>query len=198
MTVEDSTSPATALTIWFTGRPNAGKSTLAVLLRERLRERGLDPALLDGNELRQWLSSELGFSERDREIHVSRATTLAGLLNRHGVWTIVGIIAPFRSIRKRIREILGPSLVLVYLRCPVEVCALRDTKDLYRAALSGQIENFTGISSPYEEPEDPDLVLDTESMSAEQSCQLVIDWLDRHGLLAGPAPNRGKVAGLDD
>jgi len=187
-----------APTIWFTGRPNAGKSTVAALLQQRLRERGLDPALLDGNELRQWLSSELGFSEGDREIHVTRATTLAGLLNRHGVWTIVGIIAPFRSIRKRIREILGPNLVLVYLRCSVEVCAARDTKDLYQAALSGRIENFTGISSPYEEPVDPDLVLDTDSMSAEQSCQLVIEWLERHALLAAPAPSLDQVAGLVD
>jgi len=178
-----------APTIWFTGKPNAGKTTLALALAKELKARGLEVEILDGNELRQWLSSDLGFTPEDRTKHVLRVARLAGLLTSHKVWSLVAVIAPYRALRQQAREMLGGNVVEVFLDCPAEILAARDQKDLYQKALKGQIKAFTGISDPYEEPQTPQMLLRTDHSSVEDCCQQVLSWLKNAGLL--PAADRG-------
>jgi adenylylsulfate kinase len=163
--------------IWLTGKPNAGKTTLAMLLAQHLRQQGRPVEVLDGNELRQWLSSELGFSAEDRFKHVLRVARLAKLLSGHGVWCVAAIIAPYRSLRQQVREMLGGGFLEIFLDCSPTVLAQRDTKNLYDRAQRGELTKFTGISDPYEEPLSPDLKLDTERHSSQECLTALIDYL---------------------
>src|SRR5437763_915381 len=152
-------------TVWFTGLSGAGKSTLANLLAEQLRERGKRVELLDGDEVRQNLSSGLGFSKTDRDANIRRIAFVAKLLSRNGVVAITAAISPYREIRDEARAEIK-NFVEVFVDCPLEVCEERDIKGLYARARAGEITQFTGISDPYEPPLNPEVTVHTERESA--------------------------------
>lgn len=177
-------------TVWFTGLPSAGKTTIATLLAGHLRERGCRVELLDGDECRRNLSAGLGYSRQDRDANIKRIAYVCKLLARHGVVAIAAAISPYRAARERARAELG-RFVEVYVKCPVQVCIARDVKGLYRRALAGEIPNFTGVSDPYEEPLSPEVVLETDKESAHESLARLVRRLAELGFLgtdgAGPA-----------
>lgn len=183
------------LTIWLTGLSGAGKSTIAGHVAQHLRARGHPVEVLDGDVVRQNLSAGLGFSKADRDTNIRRIGFVAELLTRNGVVTLVAAISPYREVRSEVRERIGRFLE-IYVRCPVEVLAERDAKGLYRKALAGEITNFTGISDPYEAPEDADLVVDTSAESIEESVTRVMSAIDGSGLLSLSADGHGDVLGV--
>lgn len=158
--------------IWLTGLPASGKSTIATKLESTLREQGLKVEILDGDEVRRNLSPDLGFSKADRETHASRVVFVSKLLSRNGVAVIVALISPFRKFRESAREKIG-SFVEVYTKCPVEVCIQRDPKGLYKKALAGEIKDLTGVQDPYEEPSNPEIVIDTEKLEVDESVKQI-------------------------
>jgi adenylylsulfate kinase len=168
-------------TLWLTGLPRAGKSTVAGVVAGRLRALGVDRIeVLDGDEVREGLCRDLGFSRTDRDENIHRITYVSKVLTRNGVVVIVAAISPYREGRERAREEIQ-SFVEVWCKASVEACAARDYKGLYEKAMRGEIENMTGVNDPYEEPEDADLVLPTDSESPEESAQRVMDLLrDKH------------------
>jgi adenylyl-sulfate kinase len=157
-----------AFTIWFTGLSGAGKSTLAKALAAHLEDVSLPHQLLDGDELRHGLCRDLGFSKRDRDENVRRIAAASKLLNGRGVIAIVAAIAPYRAARLQAREICG-SFVEVFVDCPLSTLIQRDTKGLYQRALAGKLGQFTGVSDPYERPEAPDIYLNSDSETEEES-----------------------------
>ena len=165
------------VTVWFTGLPCSGKTTVADGVADVLRERGYRVERLDGDIVRKGLTSDLGFSKEDRDENIKRVTFVAKLLTRNGVAVLATFVSPYRERRRKTREEIG-EFVEVYTRCPVEVCIERDIKGMYRKALAGEIKNFTGIDDPYEEPENPELILDTDKESIEESVQKVLDRLE--------------------
>ncbi|HLT59048.1 MAG TPA: adenylyl-sulfate kinase [Limnochordales bacterium] len=159
--------------LWLTGLSGAGKSTIAGGLARELRARGRRVEVLDGDEVRRVLSQGLGFSRADRDANVMRIAYVAKLLARHGVIVIVAAISPYREARERARQEIG-RFVEVYVRCPLEVCVQRDVKGLYKEALAGRIPHFTGVSDPYEEPEQPEITVNTaEETPAESVARIV-------------------------
>ena len=162
-----------AAILWMTGFSGAGKTTLAKRLEKALVEKGKKVEVLDGDDLRQKLSPDLGFSEKEREAHNKRTIYLAKLLNRHGVNVIVSLISPMRRVREEAKAELGQDFAEVHVKCPLEVCMSRDPKGLYKKVKDGEIKDFTGVSQMYEPPENPDLILDTDSHS-EEACQLQV------------------------
>ena len=174
-----------SVVIWFTGLSGAGKSTLAHALEERLHESGCRTYVCDGDNVRHGLCGDLGFSAEDREENIRRIGELAKLLVDAGVIALTAFISPYRADRKRARDLLAPEdFIEVYCRCPVEVCEERDVKGLYKRARAGEISEFTGISAPYEEPEKPELVLDTATLSLEECIESMLDFLRRRGVLS--------------
>lgn len=170
-------------TIWFTGLPCSGKSTIAKKVEEKLREKGYDKIeILDGDELRTNLSKELGFSREDRDIHIKRIGFICKLLSRNGVISIVAAISPYRGVREFNRREIG-NFIEVYCKCPLKVCIQRDIKGLYRKAIQGEIKNFTGIDDPYEEPLNPEVILMTDKETIEESANKVIEKLESLGYL---------------
>ena len=173
-------------TLWLTGLPSAGKTTLAKALIEVLADRGVDTELLDGDEVRTHLSAGLGFSKADRDTQVTRIGFVAELLARHGVLVLVPVIAPYADARDRVRAHhadRGTALLQVHLSTPVEICADRDVKGLYAKAFRGEISSMTGVDDPYEIPADPDLRIDTSAVDQESSVALVLDLLTSRGLI---------------
>jgi adenylyl-sulfate kinase len=168
--------------LWFTGLPSSGKTTLARLIERELRARGLKVEVLDGDEVRQHLSPQLGFSKEERDIHIRRIAYVARLLVRHGVIAIVAAISPYRETRRYARQLIG-RFVEVYVNCPVEVCIERDVKGLYKRALRGEIAHFTGISDPYEEPLAPELVIYSHQEAPAESARRVLARLIELGYL---------------
>ena len=162
-----STSKAGARVIWLTGLPCAGKSTLARELAAALKLRGVACAVLDGDELRAAVSSDLGFSKRDRDENVRRTAALAAMLAAQDVLAIVALVSPYREARAAARARIG-RFVEVFVSCPLGECERRDTKGMYAAARAGKIPAMTGIDDPYEAPTDPELVLHTERQSIEE------------------------------
>ncbi len=160
-------------TAWFTGLPCSGKTTIADFVAERLKEKGYRVERLDGDIVRKGLTSDLGFSKEDRDENIKRVTFVAKLLTRNGVAVLATFVSPYRARRAKTREEIG-EFVEVYTRTPVKVCIDRDVKGMYKKALAGEISNFTGIDDPYEEPKDPELVLDTDQESIEESVRKVI------------------------
>lgn len=165
------------LTIWFTGMSGAGKSTLANLLATYMRGRGLRVEVLDGDEVRANLSKGLGFSQEDRETHLLRMAYVARLLARNGVVVIVAAISPYAETRRKVRAGLD-RFVEVHVDCSLAELTRRDPKGLYSRALQGGIEQFTGISAPYERPEHPDLRIDSEHECEGDSLARVVAYLE--------------------
>ena len=171
-----SSEQAQGFTVWFTGLSGAGKSTLAAAVSEELRARGLRVEVLDGDEVRQNLSKGLGFSREDRDTNIRRIGYVAKLLTRNGVAVITAAISPYRTVRGEVRREIG-AFVEVYVKASLDACIRRDTKGLYRRAIAGEIPQFTGVSDPYEEPLEPELVVDTEREAVAHSAARVIDRL---------------------
>src|SRR6202171_353401 len=166
--------------VWFTGLSGAGKSTIAGALKEELERRGRHVELLDGDEVRTHLSKGLGFSKGDRATKLRRIGYVARLVARSGGVAITAAISPYREVRDEIRA-ATPGFVEVFARCPLDTLVERDVKGLYRKAIAGEIANFTGVSDPYEEPLNPEVVCDSSKETAEQSLAKVIDQLERLG-----------------
>jgi len=164
------------MTLWFTGLPSSGKTTLAGLVGNALKELGLPVETLDGDEVRRRLTKGLGFSKEDRFENISRIAYVAKLLSRVGAVAIVAAISPYREMRSRARAEIE-NFVEIYVNCPLPVCIERDVKGLYARALAGEITNLTGISDPYEPPLTPEIVVQTDKESAEQSVALILDKL---------------------
>ena len=172
-------------TLWFTGLSGSGKTTIAHLVGPELDRRGRIVEYLDGDTVRTHLSKGLGFSKADRDAHIERVGWVASRLTRHGAAVIAAAISPYDETRRAARamvEQFGP-FVEVYVKASVEECARRDVKGLYEKAFAGEIAEFTGVSDPYEEPADAELVLDTELHSAEESAALVLAKLEELGLV---------------
>lgn len=169
-------------TVWFTGLSGAGKTTLAERLEPVLRERNLKVEKLDGDIIRTNLSKGLGFSKEDRDINIRRIAFVCDLLTRNGVAVITSAISPYRDVRQEAREMIG-DFVEVYVRCSIDELSRRDVKGLYAKALSGEISNFTGVSDPYEEPLNPEVTVDSEAETVEESLQKVVSKLEELGYL---------------
>jgi len=172
--------------LWLTGLSGAGKTTLAGRLAPELRARGLRVEVLHGDEVRTNLSKGLGFSKEDRDTNIRRIGYVARLLARNGVGVITAAISPYRAVREEVRRTVegeGTDFVEVYVECPLQVLAERDVKGLYRKALAGEIEGFTGVSDPYEEPRAPEVVVRTHDETVETSADRIILELERRQLL---------------
>jgi adenylyl-sulfate kinase len=169
--------------IWFTGLSGAGKSTLSTLLHERLRAAGAKVELLDGDVVRTHLSKGLGFSREDRDENIRRIGFVCELLARNGVIAIAAAISPYREVRQSVRARI-PNFVEVFMECPMDVLIGRDVKGLYKKALSGEIEHFTGISDPYEAPEAPELTVHSSLETPEQSIDRLWRTLKSLGLIS--------------
>jgi len=169
-------------TVWLTGMSGAGKSSTSKLLEKCLRDRGANVEVLDGDVVRTYLSKGLGFSKEDRDENIRRIGFVCELLSRNGVIAIAAVISPYRAAREKVRDRI-PNFIEVYLECPVEVLVERDTKGLYKAALSGQIAHFTGISDPYEPPLNPEVTIHSAEETPEQGVEKILAALRNRSLL---------------
>jgi adenylylsulfate kinase len=169
-------------TVWFTGLSGSGKSTLAELLVEVLEQRGRRYELLDGDVVRTNLSKGLGFSKEDRDTNILRIGWVAERLTYHGAAVVVSAISPYREIRAQVRRRI-PAFVEVFVSCPVEVCAQRDVKGLYEKAFRGEITGFTGVDDPYEPPEHPEVQVETDRLSPQESLTRIVAKLEELGFL---------------
>lgn len=173
-------------TIWFTGLSASGKSTLAVATEQGLYERGYHTYILDGDNVRHGLNKNLGFSPEDRTENIRRIGEVAGLLRDCGIINLIAFISPYRIDRQAARELNNDSTFIeVFIDCPVEICEQRDPKGAYKKARQGIIKEFTGISAPYEAPENPEIHLRTDEMSEEECVQLIISYLIKHKYIPG-------------
>ena len=171
-------------TLWFTGLSGSGKSTLSQIVEERLKACGRKVEVLDGDIVRTHLSKGLGFSREDRDTNIKRIAFVCSLLTRNDVVCISAAIAPYRQARAWARTEIG-HFVEVYVKCPIEVCRQRDVKGLYRLVDEGKIKNFTGIDDPYEEPEDAELVIETDKETIAESVAHIFAKLRELGYLEG-------------
>jgi adenylylsulfate kinase len=169
-------------TIWFTGLPCCGKTTIADQVAVILKKKNYLVERLDGDLIRQNFSSDLSFSKKDRDENIRRATFLAKMLSRNNVVVLASFVSPYRKQRKRARKEIK-NFVEVYVRCPVKICMKRDVKGMYRKALEGKITHFTGVDDPYEEPDDPELIVDTDIESVEESVGKVLQKIEELGYL---------------
>jgi adenylyl-sulfate kinase len=169
-------------TLWFTGLSGAGKTAMAKMIERELRGRGLKIERLDGDTVRQSLTRDLGFSKEDRDKNIERVTFVAKLLTRNDVGVLCSFISPYRERRAKSRQEIG-EFIEVFVECPVEECARRDVKGMYAKAFAGEIENFTGVSDPYEEPENPEIVCHTAQETVGESAAKVIGYLEEHGYI---------------
>ena len=172
----------TGCTLWFTGLSGAGKSTLAQLVEQRLRNHGVKVEVLDGDVVRTHLSKGLGFSREDRDTNIKRIAFVCSLLTRNGVICISAAISPYRDARTWARNEIG-NFVEVYVKCPIDVCQERDVKGLYKLVAEGKMKNFTGIDDPYEEPLHPELVVETDKETVEESVARILAKLEELGYL---------------
>lgn len=162
--------------IWFTGLSGAGKSTIAVALERELHKKNMLVYRLDGDNIRHGLNKDLGFSKQDRMENIRRIAEVAKLMADSGMIVLASFITPFEELRNKIQAIVGKEdLRLVYIKASLEICKQRDPKGLYKKAISGEIEKFTGISSAYEEPTQVDISIDTEKMSVDECIKLLLN-----------------------
>jgi adenylylsulfate kinase len=169
--------------IWLTGLPASGKTTIARQLETQLKEVGRQVEVFDGDEVRKNLSSDLGFSKEHRKLHAMRVAYVSKLLARNGIIAVVALISPFREFRDDARQQID-NFVEVYVKCSLETCEKRDPKGLYTKAALGQIKDLTGPQEPYEEPVNPEVTVDTERFTAEDSVKRILSTVTELGLLA--------------
>jgi len=169
-------------TVWFTGLSGAGKSTISEVLVREFQRRGIKHEVLDGNVVRTHLSKGLGFSKEDRDINIRRIGFVCHILTRNDVVAVAAAISPYRSIRDEIRQTIG-HFVEVYVSAPLEVCEERDVKGLYKKARAGEIKEFTGISDPYEEPLNPEVICETHRETPEESTEKILSKLRELGYI---------------
>lgn len=169
-------------TLWFTGFSGAGKSTLSEAIEHRLKASGQKVEVLDGDVVRTHLSKGLGFSREDRDTNIKRIAFVCGLLTRNDVICISAAISPYRETRQWARDHIG-DFVEVYVKCPIEVCRQRDVKGLYKLVDEGKIKGFTGVDDPYEEPEHPELIVETDKETIEESVERIFARLEDLGYL---------------
>ncbi len=167
-------------TVWFTGLPSSGKTTLACLLEKKFQDFGFKVEHLDGDEVRQKLTKDLGFSKEDRNENIRRIAYVAKLLTRVGAVAITSAISPYQALRDYARNEIG-NFVEVHVYCPVEVCIQRDVKGLYKKALKGEITQFTGISDPYEPPPSPEVIVDTSQATPDDCIDAILRKLQELG-----------------
>jgi adenylylsulfate kinase len=165
------------VTLWFTGLSACGKSILADTLAERLEEKGFKVQRLDGDIIRKHLWTELGFSKADRDENIRRVIYLAKLFTNHGVIVVASFISSYRELRESARREIG-RFIEVYVKCPIELCMQRDPKGLYEKALKGEITCFTGVSDPYEEPLNPDVLVESDKETVEESVNKLLSKLE--------------------
>jgi adenylylsulfate kinase len=173
--------------LWFTGLSGAGKTTLSSLIATELRARGLKVEILDGDEVRTNLSKGLGFSKEDRDTNIRRIGYVSRLLARNNVAVIAAAISPYREIRDEVRRAIsgnGAAFIEVFAKCSIDVLAERDVKGLYKKALAGELQGFTGVSDPYEEPVHPEVVVETDNESIETSTAKILRALEDRSLLS--------------
>jgi adenylylsulfate kinase len=172
-------------TLWFTGLSRSGKSTLATELENRLYERGYVTFVLDGDNIRHGLNRDLGFSPEDREENIRRIGEVAHLFSQAGIINMTAFISPYRADRKRARDLANEGeFIEVFCRCSLEACEMRDHKGLYGKARAGEVREFTGISAPYEEPQNPEITLDTDKEPIREGVEKIISYLEKNGLIA--------------
>ncbi len=181
--MENGTRQGRGFTLWFTGLSGAGKTTIADIVEHELRTRFRKIEVLDGDIVRTNLSKGLGFSREDRDTNVLRIGFVADLLTRNGVGVIVSAISPFKEVRAQVRRNIGADFIEVFVDAPLEVCAERDVKGLYKKAFSGEIPQFTGVSDPYEAPTVPELHIKTDEETPAESARRVIAHLEGAGYL---------------
>lgn len=165
--------------LWLTGLSGSGKSTVATMLEQKLNDAGKLTYLLDGDNVRHGLNSDLGFSKEDRIENIRRIAELSKLFVDAGIITIATFISPFIGERVKVKNLLESDFVEIYVDCPLEICEKRDPKGIYKKARNGQIKDFTGIDSPYEKPINPDIVIHTEENSLEECVDKIMDYLEK-------------------
>ncbi|HDH96386.1 MAG TPA: adenylyl-sulfate kinase [Proteobacteria bacterium] len=182
-------------TVWFTGLSGSGKSTLAQMLKDELKRRGFKVEVLDGDEVRRNLSKGLGFSKEDRDTNIRRIGYVCHLLSRNGVVAIAAAISPYKEVREENRRLIK-DFVEVYCKCSLDKLIERDVKGLYKKALAGEIPNFTGVSDPYEEPDDPEVVCYTDRETPEESVNRILQTLEELGYI--PPSREGGYSESDE
>ncbi len=170
------------VTIWLTGLSGSGKSTIAVEIEHALVENKHQAYILDGDNIRHGLNKNLNFSPEDRTENIRRIGEVAKLFTDANIITIAAFVSPYREDRNNVRKLLeGGEFIEVYVKCSVEVCEERDTKGLYKKARTGEVKDFTGISAPYEEPLNPEITIDSSTLSIEESTRAVLNYLEENG-----------------
>ena len=171
------------MVLWFTGLSGSGKSTLANALNENLHAYKISTYLLDGDNIRHGLCKDLGFSDRDREENIRRIGEVANLFLNAGIVTLTAFVSPFKSDREKVRKIIGKDYIEIFCAANLDICETRDTKGLYQKARKGEIKDFTGISSPYEIPIDPEIIVDTGLLDINASVRQIMKYLREKELL---------------
>ena len=174
-----------SFTLWLTGLPASGKTTLAHLLHEKIEnfdkkaESPVRAEILDGDVMRTNFNTDLGFGKGDRDENINRLIFLSKILNRNAIISIVSAISPYRKMREKARTELS-NFIEVFINCPLEICLQRDPKGNYKKAINNEIKNFTGISDPYEEPLNPEITIETEKNSPVKCCEIILNYLKNH------------------
>jgi adenylyl-sulfate kinase len=181
-TVQGQTVKGEGFTLWMTGFSGAGKTTIAKALEKTLLERGVRFERLDGDTVREGLTRDLGFSKEDRDKNIERVTFVAKLLSRNGVGIVASFISPYREARAKVRA-ETTNFIEVFVNAPLETCEQRDVKGMYAKARRGEIANFTGISDPYEPPENPEITVNTDRETLDESVAKIVAYLVEHKLI---------------
>jgi len=172
----------TGFTVWFTGLPCCGKTTIADTVAKLLEKRGYKVQRLDGDIVRKDLTKDLGFSKEDRDENIRRVSHLAKNLTISGLIVLATFVSPYKARREKTRQEIE-NFVEIYVKCPVEVCKKRDVKGMYKKALAGEIKNFTGVDDPYEEPDNPELIIYSDKETVDESVQKTIKTLEKLGYI---------------
>ena len=174
-----------SIVLWFTGLSGSGKSTLAHALEEKLFQKGCRTFVLDGDNIRHGLNSNLDFGEKSRTENIRRVSEVSKLMMESGLIVMTAFISPFNKDRNEARKLISSDdFIEIYCKASLETCEARDVKGLYKRARAGEIKNYTGIDSPYEKPENPELVIDTDQQSLEESMSNILDFLKSNGVIS--------------